>query len=400
MRVAGFFESRPTVRAVVKAACITALALMLSSLLVSPFTASTSMLMSSPEQSDFRFSDIFAQVADSRPVRQLDPNIVIVDIANSNRSEIAQTLMEISLCNPKAVAVDVLFAQPHDDDTDLLDAISSVPGIIMAYSVEADNNGGKTFHTKDKPFFMDSLRAPAVVYAATNLPTEDSGNRGRVRQYAVGFPTAEGDTVDSFAAAIARAFNPESLATLRHKDAERGYVGYHSREFTVIPSGQLLDRASELDGKIAIVGSLTDAGDMHATPINSYFAGVMIHAYSLATILDGTWYTDAPVYVDYICAILICFFFVFLCLTMKHPSRGMLVRVLQVVLLYATVRIGYSLYVDSNVICSFSNTILMIAFGLFAVDLWNGVTALGQPLKSKLIILYSKIAPKQCEEFS
>lgn len=140
------FRSGGAVQAIAKAVCITGLAFLLSMLLISPFTASTSAFFSSPEQEDFKFSDIYAQVADDRPVRQLDPNIVMLDIGNYNRAEIAQTLMYLSLCNPRAVGLDVLFAAPRDsvEDAMLIDAVRSIPGIILACSADQLESDGDT----------------------------------------------------------------------------------------------------------------------------------------------------------------------------------------------------------------------------------------------------------------
>ena len=62
----------------------------------------------------------------------------------------------------------------------------------------------------------------------------------------------------------------------------------------------------------------------------------------------------------------------------------MIVRIIQVVLAYSAVRIGYELFIDKHVVCNFSGTLLMIAFGLFAVDIWNGMSALISLLKKNI----------------
>ncbi len=391
--VAYFFRTHTKIFALTKTVCITAIALMLSTMLVSPFTATTSVIASAPEQKDFRFSDIFAQVAESRPVRQLDPDIIILDIGNSNRSEIAQALFELSLCSPKAVAVDILFAEPHDDDSDLLNAITSIPGIIMAYSLAEDSiiDGKMTFRPGETSFFMDSLISSDVIYAATNLPTDGSSDRGRVRDYVLSFPGSDGITRSSFVGAIAAAAFPEALIGCKNQ----GVVSYPSHEFTTITSDHIIDNAAAFEDKVVIVGSLSDAYDMHATPINSYFAGVLIHAYALATIVNGTELQEAPGYVDYLIATFVCFFIVLLCMTMKHLARGLLIRVLQITLLYIIMRVGYTMYVDRGIICDFTNTTLMIAFGLFAVDLWNGIVAIAISIWNKFTHLYTSKLTKQ-----
>ena len=381
------FSSGGAVQAVAKAVCITGLAFLLSMLLISPFTASTSAFFSSPEQEDFKFSDIYAQVADDRPVRQLDPNIVMLDIGNYNRAEIAQTLMYLSLCNPRAVGLDVLFAAPRDsvEDAMLIDAVRSIPGIILACSADQLESDGDTpvFAYGQRSFFTDSIADGAAVDAATNLPSK--GEHGRIRHFVTGFATADGNVIPSFSGALARSVCPEKVLA-KYDGNIANTVRYHSHEFTIIPAGEIADRAADLDGKIVIVGSMNDAGDMHATPVNSYYPGALIHAHSLATMMDGITYTTAPGWLDYVIAALVCFGIVLLCISMKHMGRSMLVRVLQIFLLVAAVTVGYSLFVERNIICNFSHTLLMIAFGLFSIDLWNGTAAIGRSRYDRLII--------------
>lgn len=386
-----------------KALGITSIAMMLSVVLVSPFSATTSTFFSSPEQSDFRFSDIFAQFADGRPVRQLDDRIVIVDIGNSNRHDIAEALVKISLCNPKAVGIDVMFAHPGEDDSDLVNAISLNPGIVMPVdmsSVKTTSDGRYIFSETGRECLSEPLPEQGVVHAAVNLPSSSESGRSRIREYVVQFPTAKGDAVPSFPLALAKATDPAAAQKLLARGKDRGIVEYHSREFDIIPSDDIENNIAKLEGKTVIVGALNDAYDMHATPVNSYMAGTMIHAQALATILDGSWYESAPGWLDYFLAILVCYLIVLLCITIKSPVKGILIRILQVLLLYLFVRIGYELFIENRLICNFSHTILMIAFGLFSVDLWNGVWVITGHVKKKLTNIITRNNTKQCEEFS
>ncbi len=57
---------------------------------------------------------------------------------------------------------------------------------------------------------------------------------------------------------------------------------------------------------------------------------------------------------------------------MPHHRAHM--RITQVALLYFVVRLGYSLFLDHNMVIDFSYALLMLAFGLFACDIWIGLT--------------------------
>lgn len=43
-------------------------------------------------------------------------------------------------------------------------------------------------------------------------------------------------------------------------------------------------------------------------------------------------------------------------------------------MLYLMIRLGYWLFVDNRTIVDFSYSMLMLAFGFFAFDLWSGLT--------------------------
>lgn len=102
---------RATVRLLATSAAITALAFLLSFVVASPFSASLSAMFSGPEKTDFMMSDLFVQVADGRPVRQIDDRIVLIDVGQMDRENIARTLEQVALCCPKAVGIDINFAR-------------------------------------------------------------------------------------------------------------------------------------------------------------------------------------------------------------------------------------------------------------------------------------------------
>ena len=92
-----------------------------------------------------------------------------------------------------------------------------------------------------------------------------------------------------------------------------------------------------------------------------------------------------PGYIATIIAVVICFLMVLGAVTIKSGMRGLILRIAQVLTLYLLVRVGYSMFVDHNIVSDFSQAILMIAFGLFSVDLWNGTVALIDMIRKKVI---------------
>ncbi|MCH5226124.1 MAG: CHASE2 domain-containing protein [Muribaculaceae bacterium] len=349
-----------------------------------------SAMFSSPEKRDFQLPDLFAQIANNRPVRQLDPRVVVVNIARANRQEIAEGLSILALCGPKTVGVDINFAEPSGDDDLLLEAISNLPNPILPIGVSPTKTDGR-FLVEEKPFFYNEL--PDLKYGVVNLPSQE---KGTVREFAINFPTDYGN-LPSFVAAIAEDFNPGSIEFLNSKNSETGITSYHSREYKIVDIDNIEEHAEEFTDKIVLVGAMEDAGDMHATPIESHVAGVMIHAAAISTILDGLWTERVPKFFDYILAGLLCLSIMILVYAINPAFKGIVLRFVQALLAFLAVRIGYELFIEHNLIFDLSYTLSIIAFGLFAADIWNSIEAMWKNSLKKLRESASKIVPKEEE---
>ncbi len=362
----------------------TALALLLSILLAEPFSLSTSSIFASAEKRDFQMTDLFAQIADNRPVRQLDDRIVIVNIGLADRAEIGEALSMVSLFAPKVVGVDVNFRDSISPETDeiLMEGIHANPGIVLPLQLAADDNG--TFDIANASFFFDPSQLSEeseIQYGAANLPAKSL--RATIREYVVDFDTKEGK-IPSFITRIAEEYDKQAADRLRNRGENLGTTAYHSREYRIIDIDDIEDNAEAIADKIVLFGALDDASDMHATPVNSYMPGLLIHAHALSTVLDGVWYRKTPPAFDYLLAAFICLIITSLSYYLHAKFRGITLRLLQVVLIILAVRIGYGAFVDSNILFNFTYTFLIIAFGLFAVDICNGLEQMG-------IVIYHKL---------
>ena len=264
--------------------------------------------------------------------------------------------------------MDIHFEEPTEDDSRLLGALQSVPNLVLPLGLASE---GDRFRIDDKPFFYGQI--PDVTYGAINVPTATT--KSSIREYAVNFPMEKG-SLPSFVTALANKYDQEAVSELMSRGNKVETTAYHSREYRIYGLEEMADRAEEFTDKVVLVGSMSDASDMHPTPINSYVPGLMIHANALSTLLDREWYRSLPRYADYVLAFAICFLIVLATVGIKGGIRGFIVRILQIVLAYCAVRVGYSLFVDKHIVCNFSHTLLMIAFGLFAVDIWNGGAAI------------------------
>ena len=384
-----WFDKRPRKFVVpARAVMATVLGLTLSVVLVDALTLSTTSMFSAPEKRDFQMSDLFAQIADNRPVRKYDDRIVIVNIGRGGRYEIAEALSTLSLCGPKAVGIDINFADPGSDDSFLLDAISSCPNVVLPLGVGQSKENG-LFKITEKPFFFEEY--PEFHYGVVNLPL--TSTKGTVREYAIDFPTEIG-IIPSFVTALAQIENPEAVKSIRNRHSDTGVTAFHSREFLTINLEEVEQYAEDLTDKIVLVGALEDSGDMHATPVKSHVAGVFLHAAAISTVLDGVWYQKIPKSFDYIIAVSICLILMLISYGFRNNLKGIALRILQGLLAYGVVRIGYHLYVDRNIIMDISFTIMIVAFGFLASDIWNGLETLWKMASEKIDKLDAKYNPQ------
>lgn len=359
-----------------KTACIVALAYLLSVMFIKPLAFSESTFLSLQDKRDFSVTDFFNSVANQRSVRYLDPNIVIVNIDTADRWDIADILDILSLCEPAAVGVDITFNQPSGNDSHLISAVTQCPGIVLAMTVSPDGqtlpDGRQKFKIDEKSFFQDSL--PGLTYAAVNLPTKHE--KSTVRQFPVYFDGPCATRFSSFAVALAEKLDPVAVEELYDRGKTLEVINFPSREFLEIEPSEIPDNIEKIRGKIVILGALRDEADQHPTPTELSMPGVRIHAHSLSTIIDREYFTQLTDAQNWIIALSLCFMLCYLNITINLGIKGMVLRIIQVLMLYLIVRIGYYLFIEHRVITDFSLSFLMITFGLFACDTWIGLTTI------------------------
>lgn len=310
-----------------KALGITALAFVLSLLMVSPLSFSATSIFSPPERQDYTISDFYAQVADRRPVRTLEDRVVIVDVGSMNRAEIAETLSTLALCGPRSVGIDIMFEQPaimgEDVDSLLIGSINELRGaskVVSPLDVKEIKQG--EYALKTAPFFYKKI--PGLTYGAANLPSKQE--KGTIREFAVDYPPYE-----TFSVAVASTVDAGAVAKLKERGSRLEIIDYPSREYTVIPAQEIVERADELLDKVVMVGSMDDKNDLHAVPLTSSSSGVFIQAASLVTILSGSYYSAPGKIWDWFMASFLCFVVTLLGLLVNVKVKGLVVRILQLI---------------------------------------------------------------------
>ena len=201
-----------------KALGITILAFILSTVLMRPFSFSASAFLSNPEKSDFAITDFYSIVADSRPVRTIDDDIVVINLNGLDREGIAQVLELMPLLSPAAVGLDVAFVEPRDNDSRLLAAIAGCPNLVMPVALNQNSGNGK-FSLGEISFFADST-ARHVPLGATNLPARYA--KSTIREFRTFFPINHSivnytDSIPSFVVAVAQTARPSLAEVLARR---------------------------------------------------------------------------------------------------------------------------------------------------------------------------------------
>lgn len=349
---------------------ITVFAFILSSILMSPFSISIASLISTNDKNDFNITDFYNIIADGRAVRDLDRDIVVIDINGATRDDVACLLDAMPDFEPRVVGVDICFDVPHEDDSLLLAAIAKMPDLVMVADVEPDKeHGAETFHMGQQSFFHDRFKD--YTYGAPNLPTKMEG--GVVRQFVVGYPMSDGSSVfPSFPMAIADKADPKATAAVRARGNRFENINYPSRSFTRIPWTDVAEHAEDLRDKVVLIGAIDDPGDVHATPPQDNMSGIEIHALAISTILSGQFIDSVPEWINIAIAAVLCFLMTLVSLSLPPEFKSLALRLIQLSLLYVIIRVGYFLFIDMRMIVNFSYALMMMTFEFFAIDIWFG----------------------------
>lgn len=328
--------------------------------------------------SDFRISDFYQIVADSRGVRLRDPRIVVVSIDSCSREGIARVIEEVDFCAPRAVGLDVFFDYPTGDDEQLVEAVRSCDNLVLPLDLGYDPATDRFSRGKGS-FFYDRIGTAEL--GAVNLA---GGNAlSVIREFRPLFP-GERDTVPNFVALLAREADPAAFERLLSRGNLYETIDYPSREFGVIDASEVLSCREMLRDRIVLIGTVHDRQDRHLTPADSQMPGVMIHAHALSTILRGDYLRETGDAFDWTVAFLLCFVIVLADVMLRDKNVGELaIRLLQLLLLYLVVLCGCHLFIAHRVCVNFAKPLLMVALGLLASDIWFGMLGIGEWLRAK-----------------
>lgn len=352
-----------------KSVVITVMTLLFSHIVVYDLM-SVSFFSPMEKASDFRFSDFYTIVADDRAVSVLDEDIVMVPVDGYTRKEMARVIDDIDFSEPAAVGLDIAFAPPSNPEDDpLAEALASCANLVMPVRIDYSEDGSS--HLSHISYYDDILE-PQGGFAAVNIQG-DAGERTTVRNFTRSFQTDEGE-VPSLAAALVSIVRPDAAKKLAGRKGKEEYIKFASRKFDTVLPDEIIDDPGLVKGKIVLVGKMQNAGDLHVTPLDNFMPGLLIHAHTAATIISGDYIRTLTKYESYAVAVIVCLIIVWLnMLLIQSPVGPLVVRVVQVILLYLMIVGGTMAYVNHSIDLNFSFAIMSATLGVAACDVYIGL---------------------------
>jgi len=308
---------------------------------------------------DWDFSD-FAYADYNPETVEVDTNIVIVNIGNLKRLDIAKLLNKVNENDPKAIGINILFHEKKNayEDSLLRSAIKASKNIVMVTTYK--NN-------TDSMFISDNV---------TLGFSEINSDRGGVVRSSISYITLDHASYLSFAAEIVKHYNFNAFQKLFSRGNRKEIINYSGRHnrFEIINHDS--DNFENVKNKIVILGYLgDDFGDLYFTPLKKQVLektipdshGSIIHANIISMILSGNYIEQNHLLNSIVNLFLfIIFTFIFFQLFKKYPNDfGLIARVVSLLLIAGLIIACVQLY-D---ILSYKYSISMaVLFLLFAPD--------------------------------
>ncbi|RYY47212.1 MAG: CHASE2 domain-containing protein [Chitinophagaceae bacterium] len=261
---------------------------------------------------DFDYNDMAYSKFGKSSHTGASERIVVVNIEDAGRAEIAEMLRMITAAEPLVTGVDVLFSQPKDPASDSLlsSIVAGNPTVVLAYQLTTNHKAARP-----EGFLYEAARSKGFANFV--------GEAGGTIRHFPGQYHAGDSSFKSFSAAILEIANPGQYASFIKRKEKTTQINYSraADKFATISGRGLLNGqagAKFLKGKIVLLGYVpTDpynVEDKHFTPLNQKavgksipdMAGVYIHANIIEMMIAGNFVNKWPVWLVWTLAVLLC----------------------------------------------------------------------------------------------
>lgn len=291
---------------------------------------------------DMQFTDVvFSRL---RVTPKADTNVVLVNIGNLTRREIAQEINIVSQFKPKEIGIDVRFLSPKPDtlgDLMLSEAIKNAGNVVLGDKLEKYDSVTGNFDSLGYSIPMFSKNA--MDNAFVNMITDNKASeQSQFKMTRIFTPQVflKGDPNNdqlAFTVRLAQIYSPEKVKRFlkRNNQVEvinyrgdirkSGYDGQIGPQFTALDIPELFSgnfEPSVFKNKIVLLGFMGSNfqsqswEDKFYTPMNAQYAGkanpdmygVVIHANIISMILNQEYINILPPWLENAIGIVIVFF--------------------------------------------------------------------------------------------
>lgn len=271
---------------------------------------------------DFELNDIvFSKLY---PEQHIDTNIVLVNIGNLNRLQIARQIKIINSFNPKVVGVDAIFDRKINKfaDSVLASVFNKTENLVLVGILQEYSESGNYYKKYIKP---NKLFTADAIWGYANLPTKFGASSKTIREFRP-FSNVNNGRVPAFSVRVIEAFDMNIYQNFLERRNDLEIINYRGNidKFITLDTDIFQNNKQSLDfltGKIVLLGflgnSLTEKTleDIYFTPLNETFAGrsypdmygVVIHANIISMVLNEKYIDSIPSWVSAILAFIFCY---------------------------------------------------------------------------------------------
>ena len=347
---------------------------------------SISGFVSDDKAADFQISDIYNSIADQRNVSQASQYVSVVAVDECSRQELLDVLELLSEYQPKVIGLDVFFKTASDDSLHVLNTLSAIPNLILPRIIKQQDDG--QYQYTNYSFVEKHLNTN---YAYVNLNASTLNDI--IRDFTPWQITANGDTLFQVATMMAKIADPDMYNRLQERNNHMETIKFSSVDIPIISSNEILYGSNDeylsryLTNRAVYVGDIHNINDMYTTPLKGLIPGVLIHAYSLQTILNSSYTDSTPDWLNWLIAIFVSILFMFANMVVKDlwsHVGNMVMRLLQVVLMFTLVFVGAYWYNHHLQYLDFSPVIVMLGLCSLSADIYDGVLAAVLQIKKSI----------------
>jgi len=286
--------------------------------------------------SDFDVYDIvYSKLLEEQSV---DTNIVLVNLGNLTRAELAAQIRILNKFNPKVIGIDAFFEVEKDAkiDSALGSALAERGNVVLVSKLTAYNEDKNNY---DSIGYSIKKLSRFTKDGFANLPDDDKGGFRTIRDFRPS-ESVKDSVVLAFSCKIAGIYASKALEKLLQRGNKIEKINFRGNynKYYFIDALQSLDPEADfsfLKDKIVLIGYMgpdfntKTLEDVFFTPINDRYAGksfpdmygIVIHANIISMILNGRFINSMPDWLSILLAVIIGFLNIKMLLFIKTRFR-------------------------------------------------------------------------------